>query len=145
MRIADILNHKGNVVVTIAPDATVRDLLAMLAEHNIGATVVSSDGASVDGIVSERDIVRALAARGEGILDEPVSAIMTSDVFTCEPNMHIDDVSNDMTQRRIRHIPVMIGGKLAGIVSIGDVVKLRIADLEVERDSLVTYVKSSTS
>jgi CBS domain-containing protein len=145
MRIADILNHKGNVVVTIAPDATVRDLLAMLAEHNIGATVVSSDGASVDGIVSERDIVRALAARGDGVLDEPVSAIMTSEVFTAEPNMHIDDVSNDMTQRRIRHVPVMIGGKLAGIVSIGDVVKLRIADLEVERDSLVTYVKSSTS
>jgi CBS domain-containing protein len=145
MRIADILNHKGNTVVTIAPDASVRDLLAMLAEYNIGATVVSGDGESVDGIVSERDIVRALAARGDHVLDEPVSSIMTAEVFTCEPNTHIDEISNDMTQRRIRHVPVMVNGKLRGIVSIGDVVKLRIADLEVERDSLVTYVKSSTS
>jgi CBS domain-containing protein len=145
MRIADILNHKGTACVTITPDATVRDLLAMLKEHNIGATVVSGDGSSVDGIVSERDVVRALADRDAGVLDEPVSAIMTSEVFTTEPNVHIDEISNDMTQRRIRHVPVIINDQLAGIVSIGDVVKLRIADLEVERDSLVTYVKTSTS
>ena len=145
MRIADILNHKGTSCVTIPPDATVRVLIAMLQKYNIGATVVSGDGSTVDGIVSERDIVRALADRGSGVLDEPVTAIMTSEVFTTEPNVHIDEISNDMTNRRIRHVPVMINGKLGGIVSIGDVVKLRIADLEVERDSLVTYVKTSTS
>jgi len=142
MRISDVLNSKGATVVTITPDASVRDLLSLLAEHNIGATVVSADGAGVDGIVSERDVVRALADRGATVLSEPVSAIMTAEVVSAIPDTHIDEISELMTKHRIRHVPVVVDGALSGIVSIGDVVKHRIADLEVERDSLASYVRS---
>ncbi len=145
MRISDVLNFKGELVVTVAPDASVRDLLALLAERKIGAVVVSSDGRTVEGIVSERDVVRALADRGAVILSEPVSAIMTAEVYVAGPSTHIDEISALMTDKRIRHVPVLIDGELRGIVSIGDVVKSRIGELEVERDSLVTYVRTSAS
>jgi CBS domain-containing protein len=143
MLISDILRNKGHDVVTVAPDATVRGLLATLAEHGIGATVVSADGRAVDGIVSERDIVRALADRGEGVLDEHVADIMTGDVQTCTPGAHVDELMALMTEHRVRHIPVVVDGALRGIVSIGDVVKSRMGDLELERDSLSRYISSA--
>lgn len=145
MRISDVLNLKGTDVVTVVPSLSIRDLVQMLAERRIGAVVVSSDGVSVEGIVSERDVVRGLAERGAVVLSDPVSSIATTDVFTAKPNTHIDEISELMTVRRIRHVPVLVDGGLHGIVSIGDVVKSRIADLEVERDSLVTYVRTSSS
>lgn len=145
MRIADVLRSKGATVVTVTPDMTVRDLLAMLAEHRIGATVVSADGGNVDGIVSERDVVRAIAARGAAVLSERVADIMTSDVQTCGPDDHINDLMRTMTEGRFRHVPVVVEGRLSGIVSIGDVVKTRIGELETERESLERYISSGSS
>jgi CBS domain-containing protein len=140
MRISDVLTSKpGSEVVTIRPDATVRDLLGLLAEHNIGAVVVSTDGAAVDGIVSERDIVRRLA-ESDAVLDDAVGSIMTSDVQTCEPDVPVDDLRQLMTDRRIRHVPVVRGGTLVGIISIGDVVKSSIGQLQFERDQLDSYL-----
>jgi CBS domain-containing protein len=140
MRISDVLSSKpSGQVVTISPDATVRDLLALLAEHNIGAVVVSTDGQAVDGIVSERDVVRRLH-QDDGVLDGAVSAIMTSDVRTCEPDTSVDDLRVMMTERRIRHVPVVSGGSLTGIISIGDVVKSSLDQLQFERDQLDSYV-----
>ncbi|HSK25594.1 MAG TPA: CBS domain-containing protein [Jiangellales bacterium] len=145
MRIADVIRGKGDNVVTVTPDVTVRDLLAMLAEHRIGATVVSADGSSVDGIVSERDVVRAIAARGAAVLSERVDEIMTSDVRTCTPDASVDDLMRTMTDGRFRHVPVVVEGRLSGIVSIGDVVKTRIGELETERESLERYISSGSS
>ena len=140
MRINQVLAGKGSSeVVTMPPDASVRDLIAMLAEHNIGALVVSGDGARVDGIVSERDVVRRLH-EDEQVLDSPVSAIMTADVHTCEGDQHIASLMAVMTEQRVRHVPVVKDGRLAGIVSIGDVVKSRMSELEFERDQLDSYV-----
>jgi CBS domain-containing protein len=140
MRISDVLSSKPNPeVITIPPDASVRDLLALLAEHNVGAVVVSADGETVDGIVSERDVVRRLHA-DEAILDGAVSAIMTGDVRTCEPATPVDDLRVVMTERRIRHVPVVTDGRLTGIISIGDVVKSSLDQLQFERDQLDSYV-----
>jgi len=140
MRIRDVVAAKpDHTVVTIAPDATVRDLVALLAEHNVGALVVSADGAQVDGIVSERDVVRRLHLDPE-VLSAQVEQIMTSDVHTCESTQSLDDLMNAMTQRRIRHVPVVDDGVMVGIVSIGDVVKHKINALQFERDQLDSYV-----
>jgi CBS domain-containing protein len=140
MRISDVLAGKpSHHVVTITPDSTVRDLLGLLAEHNVGAVVVSADGSSVDGIVSERDIVRRLHA-DERVLDAPVDQIMTTQVHTCEPDTAVDDLRVAMTERRIRHVPVVDGGRLSGIISIGDVVKSSLDQLQFERDQLDSYV-----
>jgi CBS domain-containing protein len=142
MRISDLLSGKSiDHVVTVSPEATVRDLLQLLAEHNIGALVVSNDGESVDGIVSERDIVRRLAgSAADAVLDGTVSAIMTSDVQTCDPQTPVDELRTLMTERRIRHVPVVSDGKLTGIISIGDVVKSSLDQLQFERDQLDSYV-----
>ncbi len=143
MRIHDVLQGKNTQdVVTVAPDATVRELLALLAQYNIGAVIVSADGEAVDGIVSERDVVRRMHA-DEGALDGPVSSIMTADVHTCEAGSSLDDLMALMTERRIRHVPVVADGRLTGIISIGDVVKNRITELEFERDQLDSYVHQS--
>jgi len=140
MRISDVLTSKpSQQVVTISPDSTVRELLGLLAEHNVGAVVVSGDGEGVDGIVSERDIVRRLH-EDEAVLDGAVSAIMTSDVQTCEPSTPVDDLRVVMTERRIRHVPVVTDGHLTGIISIGDVVKSSLDQLKFERDQLDSYV-----
>ena len=140
MRISDVLSNKsGGQVVTIPPDATVRDLLGLLARHNIGAVVVSDDGSAVDGIVSERDVVRRLH-EDDTILDGPVSAIMTREVATTEPHTPVDDLRVVMTERRIRHVPVVTDGRLTGIISIGDVVKSSLDQLQFERDQLDSYV-----
>jgi CBS domain-containing protein len=143
MRISDVLRGRERRVVTVHPDTTVQDLLSLLAEYNIGACILSVDGRSVDGIVSERDVVRALVGQGMGLLSEPVSAIATMDVHTADPDTHIDDLMRLMTQERIRHVPVVVDGQLTAIVSIGDVVKKRIDELEVERQHLVDYISSA--
>jgi len=140
MLISDILRVKGTQVVTVTPDTRVRALLAVLAEHGIGAVVVSHDGASVDGIVSERDIVRALARRGAAVMSEPVTAIYTAEVYTVMPQTPLEDVMRLMTEHRVRHTPVVVGGRLDGIVSIGDVVKNRMDELETERTALTDYI-----
>jgi CBS domain-containing protein len=139
MRIADVLRNKGTSVATVTPEATVRELLAGLAEHNIGAMpVLGPDG--VVGIVSERDVVRKLHERGESLLSRPVSEIMTTVVATCTPRDSVDDLSVLMTQRRVRHVPVLDEGRLAGIVSIGDVVKTRMEELETSHEQLQAYI-----
>jgi CBS domain-containing protein len=139
MLISDILRRKGSNVVTIASDATVSDLIASLAEHKIGALVVVEDGRTV-GIVSERDVVRRLHRVGADVLRLPVSELMTTDVISCEPADSVDEIGAAMTERRIRHLPVLVAGELAGIVTIGDVVAARIADLEQTRGQLENYI-----
>ncbi len=145
MHISDVLRGKGRDVVTVPPDTTVRDLLDVLAEFQIGATVVSADGENVDGIVSERDIVRALAKRGAAVLSEDVSTIMTREVVVTHMDEHVDAVFGVMTQQRIRHLPVITDERLAGLVSIGDLVKARVKELETERDSLAEYINTATT
>jgi CBS domain-containing protein len=140
MRVTDVLRHKGDRVATMPGDGTVRELLALLATHGIGAVVVSGDGRRVDGIVSERDVVRRLHADGDRILDAAVATIMTTDVRTCSPEAMLDDLMPVMTEHRVRHIPVVVDGRLAGIVSIGDVVKRRMAEVQAERDQLTDYI-----
>jgi CBS domain-containing protein len=140
MRIYEVLSGKSSQdVVTIRPDATVRELIALLAKHNIGALVVSADGSSVDGIVSERDVVRRLHELA-AVVDLPVSDIMTADVQTCSADDSVNDLMQVMTSKRIRHLPVIADGRLTGIISIGDVVKHRMSELEFERDQLDSYV-----
>ncbi|MBT2211765.1 MULTISPECIES: CBS domain-containing protein [Actinomadura] len=141
MRIRDILRRKGDTVATVRPEATVRQLLAVLAEHNIGAAVVSPDGTTITGIVSERDVVRRLHDRGAALLDHPVTEIMTSEVRSCDPGDKVEDLRRTMTEHRFRHVPVVVDGRLAGIVSIGDVVKSAIDELQSEREHLVDYIQ----
>nr|WP_062330262.1 CBS domain-containing protein [Herbidospora sakaeratensis] len=140
MLIGTIVQGKGAHVVTVPPDASVTDLLSLLAEHNIGAVVVSADGQTIAGIVSERDVVRHLHMRGGAVLGEPVSSIMTVEVRTCGPDENVDDLRKTMTVHRFRHVPVVQDGRLIGIVSIGDVVKSAIEELETERAHLVGYL-----
>ncbi|MER6830197.1 CBS domain-containing protein [Streptosporangium sp. NPDC000563] len=140
MLIGTILQGKGTEVVTVRPDSTVAAFLAVLAEKNIGAVVVSEDGSSIAGIVSERDVVRRLHDRGAAVLEDPVSSIMTAEVRTCSPDDNVDGLRQTMTTHRIRHVPVVSAGRLAGIVSIGDVVKSAIETLETEKAHLVDYL-----
>ncbi len=141
MRISDVVRSKGDQVVTIESGATVQELLALLNDHRIGAVVVSDDGESVHGIVSERDIVRHLHSGGPGIIQGPVSAIMTREVQTIAPEADLDEVEKAMTENRFRHLPVVVDGRLHAIVSIGDVVKNRMETLQAERDQLVGYIQ----
>ena len=143
MRINQVLAGKAiKEVVTVSPDATVRELLQLLAEHNVGALVVSSDGKRLDGIVSERDVVRRLNDT-ENLLETTVSMIMTTDVRTCEGDHQVNDLMQVMTEHRIRHLPVMDGEEMVGLISIGDVVKNRLSELEFERDQLDSYVHTA--
>lgn len=139
MRIADVLRNKGTEVVTVAPDATVAALIDALAERNVGALPVVEAGRLV-GIVSERDVVRRLHAAGAALLEERVSAIMTTDVVTCAPGDSAAELAGVMTKGRFRHLPVVVDDALAGIVSIGDLVKARIDMLESEREQLQSYI-----
>ena len=143
MKISDVLRSKGGGVVTIKPDDSVAHLLELLDEHRIGAVVVSSDGATVEGIVSERDIVRHLHLTGRSVLDGIVSAIMTSDVTTGSAKDNIADLATTMTEMRVRHVPIVDDeAKLVAIVSIGDIVKHRLSELQSERDQLRDYITS---
>jgi CBS domain-containing protein len=143
MRISDLLRVKGTKVITVTPDTKVRSLLQVLADEKIGAAVVSADGASVDGIVSERDVVRAFAQRGAAVMSEPVTEIYTAQVRTVAPETSLDDVMRLMTEHRMRHAPVVVDGALRGLVSIGDVVKSRIDELETERTALSDYITTA--
>ncbi|OLT21259.1 histidine kinase [Pseudonocardia sp. CNS-139] len=139
MRIADVLRSKGSGVATVVASATVAELIAELAAHNVGALPVI-DGERLVGIVSERDVVRRLDAGGPQLLAATVGDIMTTDVTTCSPEDSVADLAAIMTARRFRHLPVVVGGRLAGIVSIGDLVKARIDLLESERAQLQSYI-----
>ena len=140
MRISDVIGSKASKdVITISPDATVRDLIALIAEHNVGALIVSGDGSAVDRIVSERDVVRHLHHDGT-VINNTVGAIMTTVVETCAPDTDLDALMKTMTDRRIRHVPVVDDGRITGILSIGDAVKYRMGELEFERDQLDSYV-----
>jgi len=142
VRISALLAGKGDSVATITADKTVTAAVDALRAHRIGALVVSSDGEHIDGIVSERDIVRGLAGQLGALLEVPVSSIMTTTVFTCSPEDDVEAVMAVMTERRIRHVPVVRDGRLSGIISIGDVVKSRIDELEKDRKELVEYINA---
>ena len=142
MQIGQLLRHKGHDVATIDGSRSVRDALAVLAERRIGALVVSTDGRRIDGILSERDIARGLHDRGAGLLADPVSSVMTTQVHVCPPDASVDSLARTMTDHRVRHVPVVEDGALVGIVSIGDVVKARLDELEEERRQLVDYIQT---
>ena len=140
MLIQRILSAKGGEVLTVPAATTVADAVAQLAEHRIGALVVSDDGETVAGILSERDVVRALATERNKVLGRSVADLMTVEVFTCGPDATAEELMALMTEQRIRHVPIVADGKLAGIVSIGDVVKHRLGELENETQVLHEYI-----
>jgi len=140
MNVETILRNKGNWVATIHPDATVAVAVGILVKERIGAIVVSEDGKAVDGILSERDIVLALAAYGEDLLSHPVDDIMNHTVVTCDPGDTVGALMEEMTTSRIRHFPVVASGRLIGIVSIGDLVKSRLDEAEFEANSLRSFI-----
>ena len=142
MQISQLLRHKGREVATIDGSESVRTALGLLADKGIGAIVVSSDGRHIDGIISERDVARGLHTHGAGLLAEPVSTVMTAQVHTCSPQMSVHDLAQTMTDHRVRHVPVVEDDALVGIVSIGDVVKARLDELEEERKQLVDYIQT---
>lgn len=139
MRIADVLRNKGSAVTTVCPETSVRELLDLLTRHNIGALIVV-DNDAVIGMVSERDVVRKIQQRGADALTDRVFDIMTTELFTCLPTDSVDSLAETMTEHRIRHLPVMVDRRLVGIVSIGDVVKSRMDELQDERDQLESYI-----
>ena len=140
MLISQLLKKKGDNVATIAPTESVAAVVESLATHGIGALVVSSDGTSVEGIISERDIVRDLAADASGTGQRTVAELMTGEVVTCSLDATTEQLMAEMTARRIRHVPVTRDGALVGIVSIGDVVNARVHELELETEQLTNYI-----
>jgi CBS domain-containing protein len=142
MLVSDLLEVKGTEVATIDSEATVGTAVADLARHRIGALVVSPDGSRIDGIVSERDIVRRLSELHNDLLDETVASIMSTSVEVCAPGDDVETIMNLMTEHRIRHVPVVDEGGLCGIISIGDVVKSRIHELEKDRNELMEYISA---
>jgi CBS domain-containing protein len=142
MKISALLAVKGASVVTIRPDASIAEAVAALGSYNVGALVVSTDGRTLEGIISERDIVRALGELGSGVLEPQVATIMSPDVHTCSPEDTVESLMKTMTEHRVRHLPVVEAGVLAGMVSIGDVVKNRMEELEQDRDALVDYINA---
>jgi CBS domain-containing protein len=140
VRIQTLLTNKGSNVATIRGDATVAEAVEALSRHRVGALVVSDDGSTIDGIVSERDVVRTMSERGAAVVHDLVASIMSATVSTCSPDDDTELLMRTMTERRIRHVPVVEGGRLCGIVSIGDVVKDRIEELEKNRTELIEYI-----
>ncbi len=140
MKLQDIIRNKGSAVTTIAPNATVAELVRLLTEQRIGAVVVSTDGHHIEGIVSERDVVRGLAELGGAVTSATVADLMVSDVVTATPDDTLEDTAATMTARRVRHIPIVVSDELSAIVSIGDVVKFRIDQLTDERNHLLGYL-----
>ena len=143
MNVKSILDAKGRAVATIAADATLADAANLLAEKRIGAIVVTGPGYSVAGILSERDIVRSLSERGATSLDRSVGDTMTTKVITCTEKDSIGQLMESMTEGKFRHLPVVEEGRLVGIISIGDVVKWRLAEIESEHDALKNYVMNA--
>ncbi len=143
MIVNQILSLKGREVVTIGPDCTVSEAARILSERRIGALLIRDGGQAVSGIVSERDIVRAVADRGAGALEEPVSRFMTAKVVTCTGETSINNLMELMTQQKFRHVPVVEGGSLVGIISIGDVVKVRVEEIEAEAQAIREYIATA--
>jgi CBS domain-containing protein len=139
MKVSDVLQIKGSGVKTIAPDTSARELSVKLHAEQIGAMVVSTDGRSIDGIVSERDLAYGLAAYGSELPTVTVSRLMAKTIVDCSPDDSINHVMKLMTQRRVRHLPVKEGGQLVGIISIGDVLKHRLNELELEANVMRDY------
>lgn len=142
--VATMLNRKGTDVLTIAPDATIAVAAAMLTDNNVGALVVSTDGTAIEGMLSERDVVRRLVEHGGAVLDDSVAECMTPEVHTCRRADTSDELMARMTAIRMRHLPVEEDGVLAGIISIGDVVKSRLDELETAASSLQEYITGSS-
>ena len=141
MNVQSILGHKGSDVAIVGQRATLADAAAQLRDRKVGALVVSDDGRHIDGIVSERDVVRALASHGAATLGRTVASAMSATVVTCRPDDSVEELMSSMTERRIRHLPVVDDdGLLAGIVSIGDVVKSRLGQLQGENEALTEYI-----
>jgi CBS domain-containing protein len=143
MNVETILRNKGNWVATIRSDATVAEAVDILNRERIGAIVVSDDGEAVDGILSERDIVIALGGHDDDLLSRPVGDIMTRAVIACDPSDSVGELMAEMTNRRIRHFPVVADGRLRGIVSIGDLVKSRLDEIEFEANSMRSFIAGS--
>ena len=143
MKVADILRIKGSVVKTVAPHETALLLSGQLRAEQIGALVVSTDGNSIDGIVSERDLAYGLATHGARLPTIPILELMTKSVVVCSPEDSVTDVMKLMTRRRIRHVPVKDGDQLVGIISIGDVLKHRLGELQVEANILRDYAAAA--
>jgi CBS domain-containing protein len=143
MNVQGILGSKGAATITIGSAASLADAAQTMRDAGVGALVVSDDGRHLVGIVSERDVVRALANHGATVLGRPVSSAMTTDVVTCAPSDSVETLMRSMTDRRVRHLPVLDGdGVLGGVISIGDVVKSRLGELEAENQQLVEYINS---
>lgn len=139
MSVAQILREKGNNIISVNEDATVSEVLDILKQHRIGAVMVLKDD-DVCGVLSERDIVRALPEKGAALLNEQVNGLMTHDVVFCSPSDSVESIMALMTENRIRHLPVQDNGKLVGVITIGDVVKHRIAETEHEAEALRSYI-----
>ena len=140
MIVSQILREKGHDVYTVFKEISVKEVLALLAEKRIGAVVVTDQADAVEGIISERDVVRGLAQHGSSILDKKVEELMTKNVITHGLDDHIDDLMQEMSKSRIRHLPILDDGKLVGVISIGDVVKNRVEELEAEGNMLRNYI-----
>jgi CBS domain-containing protein len=140
MLVSHILREKGDMVFTVGPDASVAEAAALLDSRRVGAMVVVADDRTVVGIVSERDVVRVLAREGGSALTKPVSHCMSRQVLVAGLDDRVDELLERMTDRRIRHLPVLLDGRLAGIVSIGDLVKRKIAETEAEAAGLKAYI-----
>jgi CBS domain-containing protein len=143
MTVRAILDTKGHDVLTIRPDSSLRDAVQLLAEHRIGAVVVTDSVGQVAGILSERDVVRVIGKDGPGRLDDAISTVMTAKVITCNGTETVHEVMELMTGGRFRHIPVVERGRLVGIISIGDVVKYRVAEMERESQTMREYIMST--
>ncbi len=142
MDVRSILASKGTQVATVQREATLADAAALLRDHGVGALVVSGDSSRIDGIISERDVVRSVASHGAGALGRSVASAMTTDVVTCAAEDSVDQLMALMTAKRIRHVPVVGADGLAGIISIGDVVKARVGHLESENQTLFDYINA---
>ena len=140
MIVSQILREKGHDVYTVFKEISVKEVSALLAEKWIGAVVVTDQADAVEGIISERDVVRGLAQHGSSILDKKVEELMTKNVITHGLDDHIDDLMQEMSKSRIRHLPILDDGKLVGVISIGDVVKNRVEELEAEGNMLRDYI-----
>ena len=140
MQVSVLLQRKGSDVVTVAPHLTAAEAVDAMARHRVGAVVVTTDGATIDGILAERDVVLALSLFGPEALDRPVADVMSTEVVTCRLDTTVEELMATMTERRARHVPVVVDGHLAGVVSIGDVVKDRISWLEFEAQALHDYI-----
>lgn len=142
MKAKDVLQRKGHDVITISPGASLGEAIGVLAEKNIGAVLVSSGEGKIDGILSERDVVRVLSGAPTGYRETKVSEVMTADVYTCPPEATIDELLDQMTEKRIRHMPITEAGRLVGLLSIGDVVKHRIRQAIGEAEALKSYIST---